>query len=53
MVQTGCGCHHGIWSGLGVGVTIVYGWARVAMHSVLKSGPVWSFDPFWAGLQLD
>ena len=35
-------CHHSIWSGQGAGVTIVY--------SVLKSGPVWSFDPFWRQL---
>ena len=29
MVWPVSGCHHSICSGLGVGVTIIYGWARV------------------------
>ena len=40
-VRPGCRYHHSVWSGqgLGVGVTIVYGWARVPVSPSCRAWP--------------
>jgi len=44
MVGPGYWCHHNIQSGLGVGVTIIYGWARVTVSPLCTVWPGYRCD---------
>ena len=53
MVQPECGCHHGVWLGLGVGDTILYGLARVWVSPwyIVQPG-CWCDQDIWSSLSM-